>query len=73
VEQDEDGEAVYVEHHRTIGDRIRELTEAGLAVQDVVEPEYPAELGDRWGGGWSARRGSLLPGTAIFVTRKVGG
>ena len=44
-----------------------------LAVQDVVEPEYPAELGDRWGGGWSARRGSLLPGTAIFVTRKVGG
>jgi SAM-dependent methyltransferase len=73
VEQDEDGEAVYVEHHRTIGDRIRELTGAGLAVQDVVEPEYPAELGDRWGGGWSARRGALLPGTAIFVTRKVGG
>lgn len=71
VEQDEDGEATYVEHHRTVGDRIRELTAAGLAVRDVVEPEYPEELGDRWGGGWSARRGRLLPGTAIFVTRKV--
>ena len=71
VEQDEDGEATYVEHHRTVGDRIRELTAAGLAVRDVVEPEYPEQLGDRWGGGWSARRGRLLPGTAIFVTRKV--
>ncbi len=72
VEQDEDGEATYVEHHRTVGDRIRELTAAGLIVRDVVEPEYPDELGDRWGGGWSARRGRLVPGTAIFVTRKVG-
>ncbi|HTJ70452.1 MAG TPA: class I SAM-dependent methyltransferase [Actinospica sp.] len=72
VEQDEDGAATYVEHHRTFGDRVRELTAAGLAVDDVVEPEYPAELGDRWGGGWSARRGGLVPGTAIFVTRKVG-
>jgi SAM-dependent methyltransferase len=71
VEQDEDGEATYVEHHRTVGDRIRELTAAGLVVRDVVEPEYPEELGDRWGGGWSARRGRLVPGTAIFVTRKV--
>ena len=71
VEQDEDGEATYVEHHRTVGDRIRELMAAGLAVQDVVEPEYPDELGDKWGGGWSARRGRLVPGTAIFVTRKV--
>jgi SAM-dependent methyltransferase len=73
VEQDEDGEATYVEHHRTVGDRIRELMAAGLAVQDVVEPEYPDELGDKWGGGWSARRGRLVPGTAIFVTRKVDG
>jgi SAM-dependent methyltransferase len=71
VEQDEDGEATYIEHHRTVGDRIRELTAAGLAVRDVVEPEYPDELGDKWGGGWSARRGRLVPGTAIFVTRKV--
>lgn len=72
VEQDEDGEATYVEHHRTMGDRIRELTAAGLAVRDLVEPEYPEELGDRWGGGWSAQRGRLVPGTAIFVTQKIG-
>ncbi|HET9173327.1 MAG TPA: class I SAM-dependent methyltransferase [Actinospica sp.] len=72
VEQDEDGEATYVEHHRTVGDRIRELTSAGLAVHDVVEPGYPEDLGDRWGGGWSALRGRLVPGTAIFVARKLG-
>jgi SAM-dependent methyltransferase len=72
VEQDDDGAATYVEHHRTFGDRIRELAAAGLVVADLVEPEYPEELGDRWGGGWSALRGRLVPGTAIFVTRKLG-
>jgi SAM-dependent methyltransferase len=70
LEQDEDGAASYVEHHRTFGDRVRELTQAGLVLEDVVEPEYPAELGERWGGGWSALRGRLVPGTAIFRTRK---
>ena len=72
VEQDEDGAATYVEHHRTFGDRIRELTQAGLVLEDVREPEYPAGLGERWGGGWSALRGRLVPGTAIFRTRKAG-
>jgi SAM-dependent methyltransferase len=70
VEQDDAGEALYVEHHRTLGDRVRELAAAGFALRDLVEPEYPAELGDRWGGGWSARRGRLVPGTAIFVAVK---
>lgn len=70
VEQDDDGVATYVEHHRTLGDRVRELTAAGLVLLDLVEPEYPQELGDRWGGGWSALRGRLVPGTAIFVTEK---
>lgn len=72
VEQDEDGVATYVEHHRTFGDRVRELTEAGLVLTELVEPEYPADLGEKWGGGWSALRGALVPGTAIFVTEKVG-
>jgi SAM-dependent methyltransferase len=70
VEQDEDGVAGYAEHHRTFGDRVRELTAAGLRLTDLVEPEYPEELGERWGGGWSSLRGRLVPGTALFVTRK---
>jgi len=70
VEQDEDGVATYVEHHRTFGDRVSELTAAGFALADLVEPEYPEQLGERWGGGWSALRGSLVPGTAIFIAHK---
>ena len=70
VEQDEEGAASYAEHHRTFGDRVRELTEAGLSLVDLVEPEYPEGLGDRWGGGWSPLRGRLVPGTAVFVTRR---
>jgi SAM-dependent methyltransferase len=72
VEQDEQGRAGYVEHHRTLGDRVRELTQAGLRLEDLVEPEYPPDLGEPWGGGWSRLRGALVPGTAIFVARKDG-
>jgi SAM-dependent methyltransferase len=70
IEQDEDGVAGYAEHHRTFGDRVRELTAAGLLLADLVEPEYPEGLGERWGGGWTRLRGRLVPGTALFVTRK---
>jgi SAM-dependent methyltransferase len=65
VEQ-ESGAATYVEHHRTLGDRIRELTTAGLRLIDLVEPEWPPENQQVWGG-WSPLRGALIPGTAIFV------
>ena len=66
VEQDDRGVATYVEHHRTLGDRVRELTAAGLRLVDLVEPEWPAGNASTWGG-WSPLRGALLPGTAIFV------
>jgi SAM-dependent methyltransferase len=66
VEQDADGSAAYVEHHRTLGDRVRELTAAGFRLVDLVEPEWPDGLEQEWGG-WSPLRGRLLPGTAIFV------
>ena len=58
----------YAEHHRTVGDRVRELVGAGFVLEDLVEPEWPDGLDQVWGG-WSPRRGRLLPGTAIFVSR----
>ncbi len=69
VEVDDDGVPTYVEHHRTIGDRVREAVAAGLEVRDIVEPEWPEWLDREWGQ-WSPLRGQLFPGTAIFVTRK---
>jgi len=66
VEADSDGEATYVEHHRTLGDRVRELVAAGLVLVDLVEPEWPERNTATWGG-WSPLRGRLFPGPAIFV------
>ncbi len=69
VEVDEDGEPSYAEHHRTLGDRVREIVGAGLRLVDLIEPEWPAGLTDEWGQ-WSPLRGALLPGTAIYVCEK---
>ncbi len=69
VEVDDAGTAVYVEHHRTMGDRVRELVAAGLVLQDVLEPEWPAGHEREWGQ-WSPLRGRLLPGTAVFTARR---
>jgi SAM-dependent methyltransferase len=69
VEQEDSSRAAYVEHHRTLGDRIREITAAGLILVDLVEPEWPEKLTAVWGG-WSPLRGEVLPGTAIFVCTK---
>jgi ubiquinone/menaquinone biosynthesis C-methylase UbiE len=71
VEQRADGTATYVEHHRTIGDRVREVTAAGMRVVDVVEPEWPAGNTRTWGA-WSPLRGRVVPGTAIFVCANAG-
>jgi SAM-dependent methyltransferase len=66
VEYDERGEATYVEHHRTLSDRVREIAAAGLRLLDVVEPKWPAGHDQEWGQ-WSPLRGAVLPGTAIYV------
>jgi SAM-dependent methyltransferase len=71
VEVDESGTPTYVEHHRTLGDRVRELVAAGLEVVDLIEPEWPAGHTREWGQ-WSPLRGALVPGTAIYVSRKPG-
>lgn len=70
VEFGADGVATYVEHHRTLGDRIREITAAGLRLVDLVEPEWPAGHTAEWGQ-WSPLRGAILPGTAIYVCERV--
>ncbi|MFF3854832.1 class I SAM-dependent methyltransferase [Micromonospora sp. NPDC002575] len=72
VEQDRAGTATYVEQHRTLGDRIRELVGAGFRLVDLVEPEWPEGHEGIWGQ-WSPLRGRLFPGTAIFVAEKPAG
>jgi SAM-dependent methyltransferase len=67
VEQDAEGVPSYVEQHRTLGDRIRELVAAGFVLTDLIEPEWPAGHEQVWGQ-WSPLRGRLFPGTAIFVS-----
>lgn len=62
------GNPTYVEHHRTLGDRVREIVAAGLVLEDLVEPEWPPDLHREWGQ-WSPLRGALFPGTAIFCCR----
>ena len=69
VEVDAAGAATYVEHHRTLGDRIREIVAAGLVLTDLVEPEWPDDLHEEWGQ-WSPLRGRIVPGTAIYVCDK---
>ena len=69
LEVDAGGAATYVEHHRTLGDRVRDVVGAGLVLDDLVEPEWP-EGHERIWGQWSPLRGRLLPGTAIFVTHR---
>jgi ubiquinone/menaquinone biosynthesis C-methylase UbiE len=69
VEVDDSGTPVYAEHHLTIGDWIRALTESGFAIDDLFEPEWPAGHTLIWGG-WGPHRGAYVPGTAIWSARK---
>ncbi|MER7167363.1 class I SAM-dependent methyltransferase [Micromonospora sp. NPDC000207] len=69
VEQDATGLPTYVEQHRTLGDRIRELVGAGFRLVDLVEPEWPEGHEGIWGQ-WSPLRGRLFPGTAVFVAER---
>ncbi len=71
VEQGGDGRATYAEHHRTVGDRVREVVAAGLTIVDLVEPTWPDGHEQEWGG-WSPLRGRLVPGTLIVVADKPG-
>jgi hypothetical protein len=48
---------------------VREIVAAGLVLTDLVEPEWPADNTQVWGG-WSPLRGRLLPGTSIYCCRR---
>lgn len=67
--ESEHGQVTYAEHHRTLSERIRELTAAGFHLLDLVEPPWPDGHERTWGG-WSPLRGRLIPGTAVFVARR---
>ena len=69
VETDAARQATYVEHHATLGDRVRQVVGAGLRIVDLVEPEWPAGHASSYPQ-WSATRGELIPGTTIWVTEK---
>jgi SAM-dependent methyltransferase len=69
VEYDDSGALSYVEHHRTLGDWVQQIVGAGLRLEGLVEPSWPDALTETWGG-WSPLRGRLIPGTAIFLTRR---
>lgn len=72
VEVDAAGEPAYVEHHRTLGDRVREIVAAGFQLVDLIEPEWPDGLEQAWGQ-WSRTRAEIFPGTAIFCCELVRG
>ena len=67
-----DGQPTYVEHHRTVGDWVRDIVSAGFGLTELVEPEWPAGLTAKLGRLVAAAR-PLMPGTAIFVCDKPGG
>lgn len=69
VETDAAGRVGYAEYHRTLGDHVADIVGAGLVLERLVEPVWPPEHHRVWGG-WGPRRGRILPGTAIFCTRK---
>ena len=64
--ESEAGVVTYAEHHRTLGDLVRQVVAAGLVLRDLVEPEWPTRNTQTWGG-WSQLRGRMLPGTVIVV------
>ncbi|WP_194291422.1 class I SAM-dependent methyltransferase [Cumulibacter manganitolerans] len=71
VEIDDAGRATYVETHRTMSQRVRDIVAAGFVLEDLIEPEWTPGRDVTWGQ-WSPERGALVPGTVIFSCRKPG-
>lgn len=69
VEFDVDGLPTYIETHRTMSERVRDILGAGFTLEDLREPEWTPGRDVVWGQ-WSPERGALVPGTVIFSCRK---
>ncbi len=69
LEVDDNDRPTYVETHRTLGQRIRDIVAAGLVLDDVIEPEWVPGRDVVWGQ-WSPERAKWVPGTAIYVAHK---
>ncbi|MCM0638204.1 class I SAM-dependent methyltransferase [Cellulomonas wangsupingiae] len=64
VETAADGRVLYAEYHRTLADHVADVVGAGLVLDGLVEPEWPAGHERVWGG-WGPVRGARLPGTLV--------
>lgn len=71
VETDDAGRATYVEHHRTLEQRVAEVVAAGLVIEQLRELPWKATNEATWGG-WSPLRGGLIPGTMLLVASRAG-
>ena len=69
VETAADGTVLYAEYHRTLADLVGDVTGAGLVVDGLVEPEWPAGRTEVWAG-WGPVRGAILPGTLIVTSHR---
>ncbi|QTE31117.1 class I SAM-dependent methyltransferase [Pengzhenrongella sicca] len=69
VEADDAGQVAYAEYHRTLGDHVADVVGAGLVLDSLVEPPWPAGHDRTWGG-WGPVRGAKVPGTAIFTAHR---
>ncbi|MBO0920850.1 class I SAM-dependent methyltransferase [Cellulomonas sp. zg-ZUI222] len=69
VEQAADGRVLYAEYHRTLADHVGDVVGAGLVVDGLLEPEWPAGHHRVWGG-WGPVRGARLPGTLIVRAQR---
>lgn len=65
VERAADGDVVYAEYHRTLGQHVAQVVGAGFVVVGLTEPEW--QPGRATWGGWSELRAHHLPGTLILT------
>ncbi len=70
IERFENGELEYANFHHTLADHINALTESGFALEECVEPEWPAGRKVVWGA-WGPVRSARVPGTIIFSSRAI--